>query len=167
MASPSKSGSQKHEIVARHDGYCCLCRGKTFAGARIWWDGSTGLVHHVECPPATPLAEEVYRPPPVTPGRWKELCKQIVDAMTGGDSVREVTSVDVEAEACGAFGGMLVSVLKRTRCTGHEAVEIVRRWKDKQQPEASGEECVDWDAEGEADVRPQQVGQMAGGSAQQ
>lgn len=132
MASPSKTGSQKHEIVARLDGYCVLCRGRTYKGSRIWWDGASGQVHHVVCPPVVQVAANAYQSPPVTPDRWKELCKQICDAVSGGDSRREVIGVDVEAEACGAHGGMLFSVLSRTRCTGHEAIEIVRRYKDRE-----------------------------------
>lgn len=88
-------------------------------------------MEHVACPPIVEIAPRVYTAPPVTPDRWKELCKQIVDASAGGNSAREVVSEDVEAEACGGVVGMVRSVMDRTRCTGQEAVEIVRRWKDK------------------------------------
>lgn len=132
MASPNKSGSTKYEIVARRDGYCVLCRGRTHKGSRIWWDQGNGTVHHVECPPVVTLAGDAYSATPVTPDRWKHFCKQIIDAMSGENTIREVISEDVEAEACGAPGGMLVNVMKRTRCSGHEAIEIVRKWKDGQ-----------------------------------
>lgn len=132
MASPNKTGSNKYEIVARRDGYCCLCRGRTIKGGRIWWDQSNGTVHHVECPPVVEIAKDAFTGTPVTPDRWKAFCKQIVDVMSGENTIREVISEDVEAEACGAPGGMLVNVMKRTRCTGQDAIEIVRRYKDKQ-----------------------------------
>ena len=132
MASPNKTGSTKYEIVARKDGYCILCRGRTIKGGRIWWDQSNGTVHHVTCPPVVEIAGDAYKAPAVTPDRWKDFCRQIIEAMSGENTIREVISEDVEAEACGAFGGILGNVMKRTRCTGQEAIEIVRRWKDKQ-----------------------------------
>lgn len=173
MASPAKTGSSKHEIVARHDGYCCLCRGKTIKGSRIWWDKDSGLVHHVECPPVVEVAADVYRGVPVTPDRWREFCQQIRDMISGGVCTRQVVDEDRKAFETEGASGMIRSIIGRTRCTGAEAVEIARSWIDslrapvdeekfqrlnqscrREQPVKVGEgspttddEYVDWDAE--------------------
>lgn len=130
MASPAKTGSNRHEIVGRHDGVCQKCRGRTIAGSRIWWDKDTGFVEHVACPPVVEIAPQVYTAPPVSPDRWKAFCKQIQEAMTGKNTARAVIDEDRCCYETDGVGGVLRSVINRTRCTGAEAVEIVRRWFD-------------------------------------
>lgn len=130
MASPNKTGSQKYEIVARKDGYCCLCRGRTIKGGRIWWDADSGQVHHVECPPVVTLAGDTYGRVAVTPSRWKEFCQQIQKAMSGTTNVKAVVDEDRKAYEVEGAVGMLRSIVSRTRCTGGEAVEIARKWID-------------------------------------
>ena len=130
MASPNKTGSSKHEIVCRFDQVCWKCRGKCLAGSRIWWDKATSLVEHVTCPPVVPVAEEVYRPPPVPPELWKRYCKEIADMMIGSDTARKVVDEDRKAFEAEGAAGMIRSIISRTRCHGGEAVEIARRWID-------------------------------------
>lgn len=131
MASPNKTGSSKHEIVARFDQVCWKCRGKCFEGSRIWWDKATSLVEHVTCPPVLPVAEEAYRPPPVSPDLWKRYCKELADMMAGKNTARVVVDEYREAFKRGGAGALLASIINRTRCTGQEAVEIGRRWIDE------------------------------------
>lgn len=128
MASPNKTGSTKYEIVARRDGYCVLCRGRTLKGGRVWWDQGNGTVHHVECPPVVEIAGDAYAAPPVTPDRWKQFCQQIQAAMSGKSTVRAVTEED--RQTTDGEVGIVRNVIARTRCTGAEAIEIVRRWID-------------------------------------
>lgn len=130
MASPSKTGSQQHEIVARHDGICWKCRGKCLEGSRIVWDKATSRIEHVSCPPVVEIAAEAYRPPPVTPDLWRRYCKEISDMMIGGNTERRVVEEDRKAYEAGGFAAMLRSVMERTRCSGEKAVEIVREWLD-------------------------------------
>lgn len=131
MASPAKTGSRTHEIVARHDQICIKCRGKCFEGSRVWWDGNTSQVWHVVCPPVTPVVQEAYRPPPLSPDLWKRYCKELSDAMTGTNTVRAVIEADREAYKRDGPGGLLGSIIQRTRCSGTEAVEIARKWIDE------------------------------------
>lgn len=130
MASEGRAGSSPHEIVARQDQICIKCRGKCFRGGRIWWDPRTSQVWHVVCPPVVQIAASVYESPPVGPDLWKRYCKEIADMVAGKNTERKVTAEDRKAYEASGFPGMLHSVVSRTRCTGQEAVEIVRSWID-------------------------------------
>ena len=130
MASEGRTGDSPHEIVGRRDGVCIKCRGKTFRGARVWWDPITAHVWHVECPPVAAIAAEGFRSPPVSTDLWKRYCKEIADVFAGGNTERKVLEEDRKAYDAGGFGAMLSSLMMRTRCTGGEAVEIVRTWVD-------------------------------------
>jgi len=130
MASPSKTGSGWHEIVGRHDATCRKCRGRTLRGSRIWWDKDTGAIEHVACPPVVDLAPRAYEAPPVTPDRWKELCRQIQEASTGMSSLRMVLDEDRKAYEADGAAGIIRSIIARTRCSGGEAIEIARKWID-------------------------------------
>jgi hypothetical protein len=130
MASPQKTGSTRHEIVLRHDQTCIKCRGKVLQGSRAWWDKATSLIEHVDCPPVTPIADGTYKAPPVTPDLWKRYCREIADVLTGKNSERKVIEEDRKAFETGGFPAMISSVVNRSRCTGHDAIEIVRNWID-------------------------------------
>lgn len=170
----SERRSERYEIVAKFDGYCTKCRGKVLAGSGVAYNANSKLLEHLVCPPVAPIARQAFHGVPVTPARWKELCQQMQENVMGVSGLRMVLDEDRKAyEAEGALG-MIRSVLGRTRCTGPEAVEIVREWIDslrkpvdeerfqrvnqscrREQPVAIGdgspttddEAPVDWDAE--------------------
>jgi hypothetical protein len=50
--------------------------------------------------------------------------------MIGGNTERKVIDEDRKAYEVGGFPAMLRSVRDRTRCTGGQAIEIVRAWLD-------------------------------------
>lgn len=85
---------------------------------------------HVVCPPVVDVAPQAYEAPPVTASRWKELCQQVQQATSGMSGLKHVIDEDRKALETEGHGGMIRSIINRTRCTGYEAIEIVRKWID-------------------------------------
>lgn len=128
MGSHNGKDGDWHEIVLKFDGFCIECRGKVFAGSGGAY--KSGLVKHLVCPPTSPLVRGTYQGVPVSPARWLELCQQVQDSSAGMSSLRMVLTDDRKAYEADGPLGMIRSILGRTRCSGDEAVEIVREWID-------------------------------------